>query len=119
MFAATSASAELSFDDIIGSLTGTATRVQRDAFWEQSEGQQAVISGRVTDVRPEGFFLPMTVEMSTSRDDVTASCMILKSSEARAAEFSIGDEVTCQGNLFNYMLLFDVLSISIDNATVE
>ena len=119
MLLASPAAAELSFEDITGSLTETATRVQRDVFWEQNEGQLVRVTGRVTDVRPEGWVLPMTVEMSTPRSDVTVSCMILKSSESRAIELGIGDEVTCNGNFFNYMLLFDTLSISLDNATLD
>lgn len=119
MLVASSAAAELTLDDIVGELMDTATRVQRDRFWEENEGQQAVITGRVTDVRPEGWVLPMTVEMSTSRPDVSVSCLVLKSSEDAAAELGIGDEATCRGNFFNYTLLFDALNISLDNATVE
>lgn len=117
--ASTPASAnQLTLTIIAQNLSDQRTRVQRDAFWAQHQGTRVAIQGRVTDVKPKGWIMPMIVEMSTNQRDMTISCQIIESNQNVAALLSVGNTVTCSGTFRDYILLFGGLSLTIADATV-
>ena len=110
---------ELSLSLISQNLSDQRTRVQRDAFWAQHKGKRVSFQGRVTDVKPKGWIMPMTVEMSTRQRDLTISCQVLDSNQSVAGRLSVGDNATCVGTWRDYLLLFGGLSLTIADATIQ
>lgn len=104
---------------IAQNLSDQRTRVQRDAFWAQNKGTSVVFQGRVTDVKPKGWIMPMTVELSTNQRDLTISCQVIESNQNVAASLSVGNNATCSGTFRDYLLLFGGLSLTIADATIQ
>jgi hypothetical protein len=100
-------------------LNGGRTQMQREEFWEKAEGRPISISGRVYDIKGSGFLTSATIEIDVDARNVRVSCLIESEYEEKLISINVGDRFNCEGKLFNYVFLFDTLSISVNHAIIQ
>jgi hypothetical protein len=100
-------------------LNSTRTQMQREDFWERAKGRPITINGSVDEIKGSGFLRSASIELALPIRDVSVSCLFDSEDEPSLLTLNVGDEVTCEGDLFSYTFLFDMLHISVDEAELK
>lgn len=110
-----SLSGRVSLSQLVNELSNDRTKAQREKSWKEFKGKTVSFAGTVTDVKSEGLIKNALIKVEIDQD-ITGSCYVKEFLNESVVSISIGEHVSCTGEMFNYTLMFGELNISISES---